>query len=75
MKVEINVTYAKSLKVEVPEELAPDKDWNYPDREKFDEWCAEQLNFLRESDLPPDIITGEVFETEQYNSLYDEEYL
>ena len=46
MIVEITITYARSKRVEVPAELAPGKDWIYPNREKFDEWVSEQADAL-----------------------------
>jgi hypothetical protein len=72
MEIEITVTYALSKTVEVPAELAPDKDWNYPNREAFDEWVCQQANGLRnEEPVDEDAwVSTEAYETEHWNEVY-----
>jgi hypothetical protein len=69
MTIEITVTYAKSKKVDVPAELAPDKDWNYPDPEAFDAWVANQADVLAAEPGPPDWVSTEALD-ERYNEVY-----
>jgi len=46
MQIEINVEWRVSKLVEVPAELAPDKGWEYPNREAFDEFVEQEADKL-----------------------------
>lgn len=73
MKIEINVTYVLSTQVEVPAELAPDKDFNYPNSEAFDEWVAARADELCEKTpvISSDAWTRtEAYETEHWHEVY-----
>ena len=71
MEIEINVTYARTQKVQVPAELAPSAEWVYPNREKFDEWVASQADELSKDPEQPDWVSTEAFDTETWCSVYE----
>lgn len=70
MTVEITITYARSKQVEVPAELVPDKDWNYPDRKKFEDWVLGQADGLSKESHSPDWVSTEAMETEHFNEVF-----
>ena len=70
MTVEIIVTYARTKQADVPAELAPNKDWVYPDREAFDTWVDAQADELCKEDCQPGWVSTEAFETENWNEVY-----
>ena len=76
MKIDVTVTWAVSKEVEVPAEFAPDKDWNYPDREKFDEFVRAEADKLADEHMSnlrgagDDWASTEAYETENWNEVY-----
>jgi hypothetical protein len=74
MEIEITITFAISKKVVVPAELAPDAEFNYPDKEKFDEWVSDQAEEMcGEQDwnaMPDCWVSTDALETETYQEVY-----
>ena len=76
MKIAVTVTWAVSKEVEVPAQLVPDKDWNYPDREKFDEFVQVEADKLADEHMAnlkgagDDWVSTEAYETENWNEVY-----
>jgi len=77
MQIEINVEWRVSKMVEVPAELAPDSDWNYPNREAFDRFVEQEADKLADEHIAnlkgagDDWAGTTAYEVENYSEVYD----
>ena len=70
MEIELTVMYTRTCTLVVPDNLACDKDGNYPDRDAFDAWVSDEADKMTKEGGPLQWWSTEACETENWNEVY-----